>query len=265
MSGQASDERRDEARDDKTDGAARDGADAAPPLPLPAGGERGKDGGPASAGESNPVPHHAAASEGDTGGSPESWQPEAEDHASIDQDPDGNSDAFAAAVRDARAGDADEALLEAFEKEVADARRLADEQRDLYLRAEADLQNLRRVGEARRSEAVTRTKRELLARFLEIADDLEKALDYGDADHAALLEGIRATMRAFEIALDRAGVARIEAEGAPFDPIIHEAVAVVPMPDLDEERVISVERAGYVLGDELLRPARVVVGRPQEG
>lgn len=160
----------------------------------------------------------------------------------------------------------DSAIVEAFETELADAKRKADENHDLYLRAEADLQTLRRVGETRKREAVDRTRRDLLTSFLEIADDLEKAIAFGEADRDKLLAGIETTMRAFRHIFEREGVKRIEAENAVFDPAVHEAVGVVPMPGVDGERVISVERAGYTIGTDLLRAARVVVGRaPEEG
>lgn len=157
----------------------------------------------------------------------------------------------------------DAAIVEAFETELAEARRKADESHDLYLRAEADLQTLRRVGETRLREAVDRARRELLTSFLEIADDLEKALSYGSASGAGdqLLAGVETTLRAFRHLFEREGIKRIEAEDAPFDPALHEAVGVVPMPGVEGERVISVERAGYTIGDELLRAARVIVGR----
>lgn len=161
-------------------------------------------------------------------------------------------------------GGVDAAIVEAFESEMAEARRKADESHDLYLRAEADLQTLRRVGETRKREAVDRTRRELLTSFLEIADDLEKALEFGEAASDQLMAGVETTMRAFRHIFEREGVRRIEAEDAAFDPAIHEAVGVVPMEGVDGERVISVERSGYTIGDDLLRAARVIVGRPPD-
>jgi molecular chaperone GrpE len=160
------------------------------------------------------------------------------------------------------AGGVNEAVVEAFESELADARRQADANWDRYLRAEADLDNLRKRGERLRDDALARQRRELLLRFLDVADNLERALSFGDADPAALLAGVEATYRELGRLLSREGVARIEAMEAPFDPAFHEAVGALSVPGLDEERVVSVEQPGYTLDGDLLRPARVMVGRP---
>jgi molecular chaperone GrpE len=161
------------------------------------------------------------------------------------------------------------AVVAAFEVELAeamrragDAQRQADANWDLYLRAEADLENQRKRGERLREDAQARVRRDLLVRFLEVNDNLERALAYGDADPAHVLAGVEATYRELARLLTREGVQQVEALDAPFDPLVHEAVGVVPVPGLADERVIAVERPGYTLNGELLRPARVVVGQP---
>lgn len=155
-------------------------------------------------------------------------------------------------------------VVATFEEELAAARKAADESHDKYLRAEADLQNLRRVSEQRRRQAQAMATRELLGRFLDVADNLERALAVEGAEESPLHAGVAATLRELERLLEREGVAPIEAQDAPFDPALHEAVGAVTYPGLDEERVISVERKGYTIDGELLRAARVVVGRPAE-
>jgi molecular chaperone GrpE len=176
---------------------------------------------------------------------------------------DGNQDPQTA---DAPAPDAAlEADLEAdFEAALVEARRMADENWDRYLRAEAELDNFRKVSQKRVAEAAERRERALLEAFLEVADNLERALAHGDADAPAVVAGVEATHRQLLRLLEREGVARIDALDQPFDPQLHEAVSAVPAPDLTTERVIAVDRPGYTLRGELLRPARVVVGRPQE-
>lgn len=162
---------------------------------------------------------------------------------------------------EAESGAVDAAVVEAFEHELAEARREKDEASDRHLRAEADLQNLRRMSEQRVREAREQVRRDLLNRILEVGDNLERALTYADGEQGGLGEGVRATLRTLELMLEREGVARIDAADAPFDPELHEAVGVVDVPGLDGERVVVVERAGYTLDGDLLRPARVVVGR----
>lgn len=155
----------------------------------------------------------------------------------------------------------DDAVVAAFERELAEARRERDEANDRHLRAEADVQNLRRVAEQRVREARDQARRDLLLRVLDVGDNLERALSFAEGEQGGLAEGVRATLRILEHMLEREGVARIEAADAPFDPALHEAVGVIDVPGVDGERVVAVERAGFTLAGELLRPARVVVGR----
>jgi molecular chaperone GrpE len=173
----------------------------------------------------------------------------------------------------------DPAVIEAFEAELAEVHRQADQARDeaeeargeasanwdRYLRAEADLDNLRKRSERLHQEALGRQRRDLLGRFLDVADNLERALAHADADPSSLRAGIEGTWRAIGVMLEREGASRIAAEDAEFDPHLHEAVGVVTLPGLAEERIVSVEQAGYTLDGELLRAARVIVGRPAEG
>lgn len=158
----------------------------------------------------------------------------------------------------------DPGLAEAFAHELAAARRLADEHWDKYLRAEAELDNFRKRSERLREEALGRTRRGILGGVLDVADNLRRALAAESADSTSLRTGVEGTLRQLERLLALEGVTPIEAMGMPFDPALHEAVAAQERPDLDSERVIEVERPGYLLNGELLRPARVVVGRPPD-
>lgn len=145
--------------------------------------------------------------------------------------------------------------------ELEEERRRAGESWDKYLRAEADLDNLRKRNVKLREEAVERTRRDVLARFLDVADNLERALSHGATDPNALMAGVEGTWRELLRLMAAEGVERMEAQGAPFDPELHDAICVVDVPGGDDERVLSVERAGYTIRGELLRAARVVVAR----
>lgn len=157
-------------------------------------------------------------------------------------------------------------LLADFERELAEARRTADENHDLYVRAVAEMHNVKRRSDERLQTMVEQQRRELLLRFLDVADNLERALANAsvDAGNDALVAGVDVTYRELERLLAREGVERIAAEDAPFDPRLHEATGIVPVPGLTAEQVVAVERAGYTVRGELLRPARVVVGQPPE-
>jgi molecular chaperone GrpE len=151
---------------------------------------------------------------------------------------------------------------ESLAAELDQAREEAQANWDRYLRAEADLENLRRRGAKLREEALARQRRDLLARFLDVADNLERALAHGDSDPAALVSGVEGTYRELTRILASEGVQAMSAGDDVFDPERHEAVGVVPLPGADEERIVSVERTGYTIDGELLRPARVIVGQP---
>ena len=137
-----------------------------------------------------------------------------------------------------------------------------------YLRLYADLENskkrLARLYETRAEQE----KEALLRDILPLADNLERALAHAIAGarregaplrQAPLYQGVELTLKAFHDVMARYGVHPVEAEGAPFDPEVHEAVGVVPNPNLPPGTVAGVEQKGYTLRDKLLRPARVLV------
>ena len=95
--------------------------------------------------------------------------------------------------------------------------------------------------------------------LLPILDDLERALDAAEVhDEATVVEGVRLVQRALQGALEREGLAEIEADG-PFDPHVHEALLAQPGEGAEPGSVLQVAQKGYRLGDKVLRPARVVV------
>ncbi len=155
--------------------------------------------------------------------------------------------------------------LAALLRERDEAVRRAEECWDRYLRAEAEIDNTRKRAVRQREEALASLRRDLLSRMLSVADNLERALAHAGQDSTPLRSGVEATYRELTRILAAEGVERIEALDAPFDPALHEAVAVVPRADLAEERVIAVDLPGYMLDGVLLRAARVVVGKPVTG
>ncbi|PYN74463.1 MAG: nucleotide exchange factor GrpE [Candidatus Rokuibacteriota bacterium] len=96
-----------------------------------------------------------------------------------------------------------------------------------------------------------------------VLDSFERALAAGSTD-PDFYEGMAATHRQFIAALREAGAEPIESVGRPFDPRLHEAVATVPSNDVGPGTVVREVRSGWRLGDELLRPAQVVVATPRK-
>jgi molecular chaperone GrpE len=120
---------------------------------------------------------------------------------------------------------------------------------------------------------VERGKRAVLAELLEVVDNLDRAiaaarpgLPSNDATES-LARGVELVRDQFLAKLAAFGVRRVEAMGRPFDAALHEAVTTTPVHDPAQDgTVVAVTREGYAIGEEMLRPASVVVGRlvPQE-
>ncbi|MPZ23240.1 MAG: nucleotide exchange factor GrpE [Dehalococcoidia bacterium] len=146
------------------------------------------------------------------------------------------------------------------EDRVALAEREAEEFRGKWMRAAADYQNLKRRSEQELQERSRYANASLIINILPIVDDFERAFSTLDARLAGLTwtEGIVNIYRKFRQALESAGVREIEAEGIEFDPNVHEAIQYS---EGDDGKVISVVQKGYKLGDRVIRPAVVVVGR----
>ncbi len=114
-------------------------------------------------------------------------------------------------------------------------------------------------------ERARREKVEFVNALLPVADNLGRAIEAAEqgGELEALLNGVRGTLNNFESALAAAGIEPISSVGARFDPELHEAVDTVPVePERDGEVTAEYSR-GYKMGDRLLRPARVQVGRAQ--
>ena len=135
---------------------------------------------------------------------------------------------------------------------------------DRVLRAFAEAENTRRRAERdlekERQFAVTGLARELLP----VVDNLRRAIvasEQTSSQGASLIDGVRATERLLMGVLQRVGVQRVDALGAPFDPSRHEAMMEVDDPSNAPGAVADVMEDGYVIHDRLLRPARVSVTR----
>jgi molecular chaperone GrpE len=111
------------------------------------------------------------------------------------------------------------------------------------------------------SKDVERGRRALIVSFLEVLDNLDRALEAASERPAdPFVQGVSLVRQQFLATLEGLGVKRIEAIGRTFDPALHEAVATVAAPDPAQAgRVVGVVRPGYVIGDEVLRAAQVAV------
>jgi molecular chaperone GrpE len=156
-----------------------------------------------------------------------------------------------------------EARTKAAEKQVQEVQARFDQLRQ-QLQRETDetRQRLNRSAD----ERAAGEKARFIAALLPAMDDLERAIEAvsGNAPQEAMLEGIRRIATSFQSALSSAGVEPIEAVGEEFNPEFHEAVDTAETDRDMDGRVIEEYSRGFRMGDRLLRPARVKVGRAPE-
>ena len=169
----------------------------------------------------------------------------------------------------------EEGLLEGDKKEITDEDleniteeplpldKQIEDLEEKVLRAQAEVQNVRRIA----AQEVTRARlygAESLAReFLSVGDNLQRALDSSEdaTDLDSMKEGLELTFKSFESALKSAGITSIDPVNENFDPEKHEALSLVQDESREENTVIEVVQKGFMILDRVLRPAKVIVSK----
>ena len=138
-----------------------------------------------------------------------------------------------------------------------------DRFRDLALRSQADFENFRKRAAREKEDAVKYANTGFLDRLIPILDNFELGLNAarGGAENSPILAGLDMVAKQLTDFLSSSGVEPVNAEGQPFDPNLHEAVAQEESAEVAEGVVIRQLRRGYKLRDRLLRPATVVVSK----
>lgn len=136
----------------------------------------------------------------------------------------------------------------------------AEEWKDKYLRLYAELENTKkRLARRLQIELMEKTSA-VLQEMLPVADNLERILKYtreiGDQE---LERGLKITLEAFQDAMAKHGVSRMEPRGKPFNPEYHEALGSICSPQFEEGTVLEVEQSGYLMDGKVLRPAKVII------
>lgn len=150
--------------------------------------------------------------------------------------------------------------IESLEQELVSAK-------DQALRTAAEAQNVKRRAEQEVEKARKFALEKFSSGLLEVVDNLERAMSSADRDSEALapiLEGIDLTYKSFIDTLAKFQVEQIDPMGEPFDPQFHQAMTMVPNPDMEPNTVMDVMQKGYTLNGRLLRPAMVVVSKAVE-
>jgi molecular chaperone GrpE len=169
------------------------------------------------------------------------------------QEPAEAAPAEAAAAAELPSADQRLAELEARHASVSDA----------YLRAKAEAENTRRRAEEEMSKARKFAVEGFAESLLPVCDSLEAAIARPDATPQQMLEGVHATLRQLNAALERNKVLPINPPaGTRFDPHQHQAISMVPS-EQEPNTVVSVLQKGYLIADRVLRPALVMVAAPR--
>ena len=147
------------------------------------------------------------------------------------------------------------------EEQLAEAQDKLAAQREAWLRALADAENVRKRALADIAQARKYAAGRVVEDLVPVMDSLEAALGASGADLEALRAGVELTLKQLQSAFERAGVAEVSPEpGQKFDPHRHQAMTTVES-DQEPNTVLGVLQKGYTLHDRVVRPALVTVAR----
>ena len=152
---------------------------------------------------------------------------------------------------------------QALREELNVALSKADEYLDGWQRARAEFSNYKKRVERDQAQMHQMAMGNVVKRYLEILDDLERALKNRpkEGEGAIWAEGIELIYRKFASYLEAEGVKPMEADGEMFDPNLHEAISQEDSKHHESGQIIEVVQQGYLIGDRVLRPAMVRVAR----
>lgn len=172
---------------------------------------------------------------------------------------------------EAAAGEGPEVQAEAQgESEVEALQAQLKEAQDQALRAQAEMQNVRRRAQIDVEKAHKFALEKFVKELLPVADSLEKAVESTEGQEeagelvASIREGVEMTLNLFMNSLQKFNVEQVNPVGEPFDPQQHEAMSMVPAPDAEPNTVVNVVQKGYLLNGRVVRPAMVIVSKAEE-
>lgn len=157
-----------------------------------------------------------------------------------------------------------EAEISIEEKLTAELHRQQEEARknyDQYLRALAEVENIKKRSVREREEYLKYANVSMIKKLLPIIDDLHRAMEVAltSRDFEAISKGVEMTARSLDEVLKGEGVEVIESIGKPFDPQFHQALTVEPSDEHPENTVIAQLQKGYIMHDRVIRPSLVKV------
>ena len=149
------------------------------------------------------------------------------------------------------------------EDRLAEAERKAAEHYDQWLRARAEMDNVRKRAQEDIAKAHKYSIESFATGLLAVKDSLEATLAADSATLEALRSGVELTLKQLAGQFEKSGVREVNPEGEKFDPHKHQAISMLPS-EKEANTVINVLQKGYVLNDRVIRPALVTVARPKD-
>lgn len=150
--------------------------------------------------------------------------------------------------------------LEALSADLKAMEEELDRHKEMLLRTAAEFDNFKRRTEKERLAAAEYVRAQTLKAFLSVLDNIDRAEAAGDGQSPEeYAKGISMILKQFSEAMQKAGLAEIDAEGQAFDPTLHEAVMHVEDEEAGENVVVQVLQKGYKVGETVIRPAMVKV------
>ena len=156
----------------------------------------------------------------------------------------------------------DNSKIEDLESQLQEAQQSAKDNWDKLLRSQAEMENLKRRTTKDLENAHKFALDGFVKALLEVSDSLTMGIKSAKDEKATIettTEGLELTMKVFNSTLEKFGVESINPVDEKFDPELHEAVTMVPMPDKKSNTVLEVIQTGFTLNGRLLRPALVIV------
>ncbi len=148
---------------------------------------------------------------------------------------------------------------DSLQAQLLEAQAKAAEFMDMALRSRADVENLRKRAQADVAAAHKFAIEGFAESLLPVRDSLEMALKVDSPSIESLREGVEATLRLMSVAFERHKLIAIDPVGEKFDPNRHQAISMVPAPDVPANHVVAVLQKGFLINDRVLRPAMVAV------
>jgi molecular chaperone GrpE len=157
----------------------------------------------------------------------------------------------------------EEVTVETLQAKLAEEQKKSSEYLESWKRSQADFVNLKRRTEIEKTNWSNEIRERILLRVLPVVDDFERALASmpETLKGEPWINGVNLIEKKLKTVLEQEGVSQIEAQGANFDPRFHDAVQQDDSGDGNQEYVAEVYQKGYKMGDRVIRPAAVKVGR----